>query len=60
MNSKLVNIFENFMKNIRNKEIFSTSNFIQTFKSGISSFIDIINEKINGTVTSPDIQLVKL
>ena len=60
MNSKLVNIFDNFMKSIRNREVFSTSNLIQTFKSGISSFIDLINEKINGTVTSPDIQLVKL
>ena len=60
MNSKLLNIFDNFMKSIRNREVFSTSNLIHTFKSGISSFIDLINEKINGTVTSPDIQLVKL
>jgi hypothetical protein len=57
-NSNLLKFVNQLLKSLK-KDI-KEKGILHTIKSGISNFVDIVSDKLQGTRSDPDIQLIKL
>jgi hypothetical protein len=57
-NNRLMTFVTKFLKNL--KKDFQEKGLLKLIKNGFSSFVDLLSEKLVGSVSDPDVQLINL